>query len=91
MLAPWPAAGTAKALLELLAGPPDTALARGLLLGILDPADELVARQGGDVLPGIERRVSRGESHHMLPRRCHRIGGAMHLIDRQTVYNWSIQ
>ncbi len=51
-----PAAGPALAFLQLLLGPPDTALSGGLLLGILDPADELVAGQGRDVLPGIECR-----------------------------------
>src|SRR2546429_9685689 len=53
---PWPAAGPALAFLQLLLCPPNAALSGGLLLGILDPADELVAGQGRDVLPGIERR-----------------------------------
>jgi hypothetical protein len=43
VLAPRPAAGPALALLQLLLGPPNAALSGGLLLGILDPADELVA------------------------------------------------
>ena len=42
VLAPWPAAGPALAFLELLLGPPNAALAGCLLLGILDPADQLV-------------------------------------------------
>jgi len=46
VLAPWPAAGPALALLQLILGPPNAALSRGLLLGILDPADELVAGKG---------------------------------------------
>ena len=58
VLAPRPAAGPALAFLQLLLGAPNAALSGGLLLGILDPADELVAGQGRDVLPGIKcRRV----------------------------------
>jgi hypothetical protein len=56
VFAPRPAAGPALALLELLLGPPNAARAGGVLLCILDPADELVAGQGRDVLPGIECR-----------------------------------
>ena len=56
VLAPWPTAGASLALLQLLLGPPDAALSGLLLLGLLDPADELVAGQRRDVLPGIERR-----------------------------------
>src|ERR1700759_1449195 len=55
VLAPRPAAGPAHAFLELFARAPDAALARGLLLGLLDPADELVAGERRDVLPGVER------------------------------------
>ena len=51
-----PAAGPALAFLQLLLGPPNAARSSGHLLGILDPADELVAGQGRDVLPGIECR-----------------------------------
>src|SRR5689334_22898733 len=43
VLAPRPAAGSAHAVLELLLGPADATLARALLLGVFDPADELVA------------------------------------------------
>ena len=43
VLTPWPAAGPALAFLQLLLCPPNAALSGGLLLGILDPADELVA------------------------------------------------
>src|SRR6188472_778150 len=56
VFAPRPAAGPALAVLELLLGPADATFSGPLLLGILDPADELVARQGRDVLPGIECR-----------------------------------
>ena len=56
VLAPRPAAGPALAFLQLLLGPANAAFTRHLLLGILDPADELVAGQGRDVLPGIECR-----------------------------------
>src|SRR5271154_3363063 len=54
VLAARPAAGPALSFLQLFPRAPDAALAGGLLLGILDPADELVAGQGRDVLPGIE-------------------------------------
>ena len=58
VLAARPAAGPAQAFLQLLLGPPNTARPGGLLLGIFDPADELVAGQWRDVVPGIEcRRV----------------------------------
>ena len=43
VLAPRPAAGPALAFLQLLLRPPNAALSGGLLLGILGPADELVA------------------------------------------------
>src|SRR5687767_2519597 len=56
MLAPWPAAGSSLAFLQLLRGPADAAFTGHLLLGILDPADELVASQRRDVPPGIECR-----------------------------------
>jgi hypothetical protein len=56
VLAAWPATGSTLALFELLLGAANAACARRRLLGILDPADELVAGQRCDVLPGIERR-----------------------------------
>src|SRR5439155_26477533 len=56
MLAPWPAARPTLAFLKLLLGPANAAFAGHLLLGIFDPADELVAGQRRDVLPGSERR-----------------------------------
>src|SRR5438552_2209552 len=59
--APWPAAGPTLAFLQLLLGPADAALSGHLLLGILDPADELVAGQRRDVLPGIECRGVGGQ------------------------------
>jgi hypothetical protein len=54
--APWPAARPTLAFLQLLLGPADAAFSGHLLLGILDPADELVSGQRRDVLPGIECR-----------------------------------
>ena len=54
--APRPAAGPALAFLQLLLGAADAALPGRLLLGVLDPADELVAGQRRDVPPGIECR-----------------------------------
>ena len=62
--APWPAAGSALAVLQLLLGPANAALSCRHLLGILDPADELVAGQRCDVLPGIE---CRGVGDQRLP------------------------
>src|SRR5687768_16604030 len=56
VVASRPAAGATLAFLELLLCPANAALPRRLLLGILDPADELVAGQGRDVLPCVERR-----------------------------------
>src|SRR5262245_62287182 len=57
MLAPRPAAGPTLPFLQLLLGPANPAFSGHLLLGILNPADELIAGQGRDVVPGIECRV----------------------------------
>jgi len=54
VLAPWPAAGPTLAVLQLLLGPADATCSSRRLLRILDPADELVAGQGCDVIPRIE-------------------------------------
>jgi len=56
VLAPWPAARPTLAFLKLLLGPANAAFPGRLLLGIFDPADELVAGQRRDVLPGNESR-----------------------------------
>jgi hypothetical protein len=56
VLTPWPAAGSTLTVLQLLLGPTNAACSCRRLLGILDPADELVPGQGCDVLPGIEGR-----------------------------------
>ena len=56
VFAAWPAARPTLAVLELLLGPSDAARPGRLLLGVLDPADELVASQRRDVRPGIECR-----------------------------------
>jgi hypothetical protein len=61
MFAPRPAAGPPLAFLQLLLGPANAAFSGRLLLGILDPADELVSRQGCDVLPGSECRGVGGQ------------------------------
>jgi hypothetical protein len=55
MLAAWPAAGPALALLEFFAGSVNATLAGCLLLGVFNPADEFVTGERGYVLPGIER------------------------------------
>ena len=56
VLAPRPAARPALTLLEFLLGPADAALSGHILFGVVDPTDELVARQGGDVLPSRQGR-----------------------------------
>jgi hypothetical protein len=56
MAAARPAARPTLAFLQLLLRSPDATLSGHLLLGILNPADELVAGQGRDVPPCIERR-----------------------------------
>jgi hypothetical protein len=56
VLAPRPAAGPTLALFKLLLSSADAAFSGHLLLGILDPTDELVAAQRRDVFPGSERR-----------------------------------
>jgi hypothetical protein len=57
VLAPRPTAGSTLTFFQLFLRPPDAALPGHLLLGILDPTNELVSRQGRDVLPGSERGV----------------------------------
>jgi hypothetical protein len=49
-----PAAGPTLAFFQLFPGPANSAFSGRFLLGILDPADELVAGQRRDVLPGVE-------------------------------------
>ncbi len=61
VLAPWPAARSTLPFFQLLLGPANAARSGRLLLGILDPADELVAGQRRDVLPGIEYSALGGE------------------------------
>ena len=56
MFASRPATGSTLAFLELFLGPANATFSGHFLLGIFDPADELVARQRCDVLPGIEGR-----------------------------------
>jgi hypothetical protein len=56
VLAPWPTAGPTLAFLQLLLGPANAAFSGHLLPSIIDPADELVAGQRRDVLPGVECR-----------------------------------
>ena len=71
MLAPGPAARPAHALLELLLRPADAPFTGLLLLGVLDPADELVARQRRDVLPRSQSaRRCRSAPYAGLPASC---------------------
>lgn len=66
--AAWPAAGSAHAFLQLFARAADAAFSSLLLFGVLDPADELVACQGGDVLPGFERGAAGQEAFAQVGR-----------------------
>jgi hypothetical protein len=67
--APWPAAGSTLTLLELLLGPPDSAFTGHFLFGVLDPADELVARQGCDVHPGVKGSRVGNQRTAQVPRK----------------------
>ncbi len=55
MATPGPAAGPTPTLFQLFSCPSDTTRSRHVLLGVLDPADELVSGKRSDVLPGVER------------------------------------
>jgi hypothetical protein len=57
VLAPGPAAGPTLTFLQLFLGPANATLPGRQLLGVLDPADELVASQRRDVVPRIESRA----------------------------------
>jgi hypothetical protein len=73
MLTAGPTTGSAHAVLELFLSSADTSFSGFLLLGIIDPADELVAGQRCDVLPGVE---------------CGGIGGKrLAQVDREFVYH----
>jgi len=79
MPAPRPAAGPTLAFLQLLLGAANAAFSGHLLLGVLDPADELVAGQRRDVLPSIE---CRGVGHQRLAQVC---GKPVHYPARHTL------
>src|SRR5690349_16791513 len=68
MLASRPAAGPAHAFFQLFLGSADAALSGLVLLGILDPADEFVTRQGRDVVP-------RGKCGGVRDQRLAQVGG----------------
>ena len=88
VLAPWPAAGPTLALFQLFLGPANATCSGHLLLGILDPADELVAGQRRDVPPSIEccrvgdqraaqicgKSVHHPARHSLAAHRCQRYG-----------------
>jgi hypothetical protein len=67
--APRPAARPTLAFLKLLLSSANAAFSGHLLLGILDPADELVAGQRRHVLPGMERRRVRDQSFAQVFRK----------------------
>jgi len=52
-----PAAWPAHSVLKLFLSATDPAGSSLILLGVLNPTDELVASQGGDVLPTVQREV----------------------------------
>jgi hypothetical protein len=54
--APWPAAGPTLTFLQLLLGPANATFSGHLLLGVLNPANELVTGQRSDDLPRVESR-----------------------------------
>jgi hypothetical protein len=56
MFASWPAARSALTILQLLPRAANAALSGGVLLGIFDPTDELVAGERCDVVPRSEGR-----------------------------------
>ncbi len=86
VLAPGPAARSTLAFLQLLLGPANAAFSCGLLLGILDPADELVAGERCDVLPGIEcRRVGDERLAQVLWKLVHHPTGHSQAAHRATV------
>jgi len=63
VLAPRPTARPTLPFLQLLLRPADPALSGGVLLGIFNPADELVAREWGDVIPEIKHRRIGDQGH----------------------------
>ncbi len=84
--APWPAAGSTLAFLQLLLGPADAAFSGHLLLGILHPADELVSGQRRDVLPSIEcRRVGDQRPAYVCGKLVHHPTGHSLAAHRVTV------
>src|ERR1044072_6680960 len=66
-LAPGPAARPAHAFLQLFPRTADSTFPGLLLFGVLDPADELVARQWRDVSPGVD---GRGTARPRLAQGC---------------------
>ena len=66
--APRPAARSPLPFLELLLGAADASLSGRLPLGILDPADELVAGERRDVLPCVEGGGIGDQRHAQVAR-----------------------
>src|SRR5262245_2784926 len=61
MVAPGPTAGPTLAFLQLLLGSANPAFSRHPLLGVLDPANELIAGERRDVSPSLESSGIRDE------------------------------
>src|SRR5947208_6880785 len=84
--APRPAAGPTLAFLQLLLGPANAAFSGHFLLGILNPADELVSGQRRDVLPSIEcRRVGDQRLAQVCGKLVHHATGHSLAAHRATV------
>ena len=68
------------AFFQLFSGPTNATFSSGLLLGVVDPADELVACQGSDVDPGGERRRAGDERLSEIGRK---------LVDHSTGHSFA--
>jgi hypothetical protein len=68
MAASGPAAWSTLALFEFFLRPANTPLARLFLLRVLDPADELISCQRGDVFPRVEGHRIGHQGASQIPR-----------------------
>ncbi len=76
VLAPRPAAGSALTFLKFLTCSTNSAFSGHLLLGVFNPADELIARQRRDVLPSVKGLGTSDQRHAKVWRKfVHRPAG----------------
>ena len=80
MPTPGPAAGSSHALLQFLLPSANTTFPGDLLLGILDPADELIASHGREIRPG-------GECHGIADQALAQV--SWKLVHHPTGQTWS--